>query len=111
MLDSRGPIEYNGIVIESAQLFRRLGFLSVPGSAGLPGRKKQRRHERKDRMSRFIPREKLSRKARKLLDQERRATWAFPPVTRKVESKKLYSRKKKSHDRYDDYGMGFPFAS
>jgi len=28
-------------------------------------------------------------------------------VTKKVESKKLYNRKRKAHDRYDDYGMGF----
>ena len=57
-------------------------------------------------MKRFIPREKLGKKARKQLDSEQRATWAFSPVTKKVESKKLYNRKKKPHDRYDDYGMG-----
>ena len=58
-------------------------------------------------MKRFIPREKLGKKARKQLDSERRATWTFSPVTKKVDSKKLYNRRKKSHDRYDDYGMGF----
>ena len=58
-------------------------------------------------MKRFVPREKLGKKARKLIDSERRATWAFSPVTKKVESRKLYNRKKKSHDRCDDYGMGF----
>ena len=58
-------------------------------------------------MKRFVPREKLGKKARKQLDSEQRATWAFSPVTKKVESKKLYNRKRKSHDRYDDYGMGF----
>lgn len=36
-----------------------------------------------------------------------RPTWAFSPVTKKVESKKHYSRKRKAHDRYDDCGMGF----
>ncbi len=61
-------------------------------------------------MKRFVPREKLGKKARKQLDSEQRATWAFSPVTKKVESKKLYNRKRKSHDRYDDYGMGFMFA-
>ena len=60
-------------------------------------------------MKRFIPREKLAKKARKQLDSEQRATWAFAPVTKKIESKKLYNRKRKSHDRYDDYGMGFLF--
>ena len=58
-------------------------------------------------MKRFVPREKLGKKARKQLDSEQRATWTFSPVTKKVESKKLYNRKRKSHDRYDDYGMGF----
>ena len=61
-------------------------------------------------MKKFIPREKLGKKARKRLDGERRAIWAFSPATRKVESKKLYDRKKRSHDRYDDYGMGSSFA-
>ena len=58
-------------------------------------------------MKRFIPRKKLGKKTRKQLDSEQRTTWAFSPVTKKVESKKLYNRKRKSHDRYDDYGMGF----
>ena len=58
-------------------------------------------------MNKFVPREKLGKKARKLLDSEQRATWAFSPVTKKVASKKLYNRRKKSHDRYDDYVMGF----
>ena len=46
---------------------------------------------------RFIPRDKLSKKARKLLDRERRAGWGLSPVTRRVESKKRYNRKHKSH--------------
>ena len=64
----------------------------------------------KDFMKKFIPKEKLGKKARKQLDTEQRSTWAFSPVTKKVESKKLYNRKRKAHDRYDDYGMGFSFA-
>lgn len=62
-------------------------------------------------MKKFIPREKLGRKARKQLDGERRATWSFSPVTKKVESKKRYSRKQKNHDRDDDCGMVFLYAS
>ena len=58
-------------------------------------------------MKKFIPKEKLGKKARKQLDTKQRSTWAFSPVTKKVESKKLYNRKRKAHDRYDDYGMGF----
>ena len=61
-------------------------------------------------MKKFIPKEKLGKKARKQLDSEQRTTWAFSPVTKKVESKKLYNRKRKAHDRYDDYGMGFSYG-
>ena len=45
-------------------------------------------------MPKFIPREKLGKKARRALDAEKRATWSFSPVTRKVENKKHYDRKK-----------------
>ncbi len=58
-------------------------------------------------MKPFIPREKLSKKARKALDRQQRTLWQYSPVTKTMESKKLYNRKKKSHARYDDYGMGF----
>ena len=30
--------------------------------------------------------------------------WAFSPVTRKVDGKKNYNRKKTSRNRYDEYG-------
>ena len=48
-------------------------------------------------MAKFISRKKLSKKARKELDSQKRATWAFSPATKKVESKKLYNRKKSAH--------------
>ena len=48
-------------------------------------------------MDRFISRKKLGKKARRALDRQRRATWSFSPTTRKVESKKRYSRK--AHER------------
>ena len=53
-------------------------------------------------MKKFIPKEKLGKKALKQLDSEQRTTWTFSPVTKKVESKKLYNRKRKAHDRYRD---------
>lgn len=56
-------------------------------------------------MPKFIPREKLGKKARRALDAERRATWGFSPVTRKVENKKHYDRKKSAHVWKDDFGM------
>ena len=61
-------------------------------------------------MRRFIPKEKLGKKARKRLDSQQRTTWALSPVTKKVESKKLYNRKRKAHDRHDDDGMGFSYG-
>ena len=61
-------------------------------------------------MKKFIPREKLGKKARKRLDSGKRAAWSFSPVTRKIESGKLYNRRKKAHDRYGDYGMGSLFV-
>ena len=56
-------------------------------------------------MPKFIPREKLGKKARRALDAEKRATWGFTPVTRKVENKKHYDRKKSAHVWKDDFGM------
>ena len=56
-------------------------------------------------MPKFIPREKLGKKARRALDAEKRATWGFSPVTRRVESKKHYDRRKNAHVWKDDFGM------
>ena len=56
-------------------------------------------------MAKFISREKLSKKARKERDNQKRAVWAFSPTTRKVESKKLYNRKKSAHVWKDDFSM------
>ena len=55
-------------------------------------------------MAKFVPREKMSRKARKELDRKRRVTWDFSPSTKIVASKKVYSRKKNAYDR-DEYGI------
>ena len=55
-------------------------------------------------MARFVPKEKLSKKAQKELNRQRRTMWDFRPVTKTVDSKKLYNRKKNARDRYDDYG-------
>ena len=62
-------------------------------------------------MAKFIPKGKLSKKAQKELNRQRRVTWEFSPVTKTFESKKLYNRKKNSCDRYEDYGIGvFQFS-
>ena len=61
-------------------------------------------------MAKFIPKGKLSKKAQKELNRQRRVTWGFSPVTKTVDSRKIYSRKKKAQNR-DDYGLGFFYAS
>ena len=60
-------------------------------------------------MARFIPKEKLSKKAQKELNRQRRVTWDFSPVTKAVDSRKIYSRKRKAQNR-DDYGLSFYFS-
>ena len=62
-------------------------------------------------MARFVPKGKMSKKAQKELNRQRRVTWGFSPVTKTVESKKRYNRKKNSCDRNEDYGIGvFQFS-
>ena len=56
-------------------------------------------------MAKFVSREKLSKKARKGLDNQKRTVWAFSPTMKKVESKKLYNRKKSARAWKDDFGM------
>lgn len=60
-------------------------------------------------MAKFVSREKLSKKARKELDHQRRTTWDFSPVTKKVESKKLYNRKRAQRLNRDD-SSAVPFT-
>lgn len=43
-------------------------------------------------MKGMVPREKMSRKARKELDRKKRNTWTVNPVTRVRESGKAYDR-------------------
>ena len=45
-------------------------------------------------MTKFVAESKMSKKARKELNAQRRATWGFSPVTKKVESRKVYNRKR-----------------
>lgn len=52
-------------------------------------------------MKPFVAREKMSKKARRELDSQRRAGWNISPVTRRAENKKAYSRKRKLHSECD----------
>ncbi len=55
-------------------------------------------------MEKFIPYEKLSKKARAEKNKQRRKSWGeLNPITRKSESKKLYSRKRT--ERYENDGF------
>ena len=57
-------------------------------------------------MAKFVSRGKLSKKAQKELNRQRRVTWGFSTVTKTVDSRKIYSRKRKAQNRDDD-GLSF----
>ncbi len=57
-------------------------------------------------MAGFVPKKKLSKKAQKELNRQRRRMWDFSPVTKTVESRKVYNRKRNARDRYEDSGTG-----
>ena len=57
-------------------------------------------------MAGFVPKDKLSKKARKILNSQRRTMWDFSPVTKTVDSRKRYNRKKNARERYDDCSAG-----
>ncbi|MDD3919933.1 MAG: hypothetical protein PHO41_01965 [Eubacteriales bacterium] len=44
-------------------------------------------------MERFIPKEKLSKKAKRALAAKQRQTWLISPVSRKSTNQKAYTRK------------------
>ena len=60
-------------------------------------------------MKKFIPREKLGKKAKRQLDREARVVWQFSPAPRRVESKKKYDRKRSPKRFYDDGGDLFSY--
>ncbi len=60
-------------------------------------------------MSRFIPREKMGKREKRTLDKAKRVVWeGVSPVTRTIENKKRYDRKRTPR-RYDDDGTGLFF--
>jgi hypothetical protein len=67
-------------------------------------------------MEKFIPKEKLSKKAHNQLNKARRGTWgSLNPITRKAENKKAYNRQKVQRESesyfpvepFDLYKYGF----
>ena len=63
-------------------------------------------------MNRFLTYEKMGKREKRALDNAKRLSWeGVKPVTRTVENKKIYNRKKSPH-RYEDDGTGiFLFVS
>lgn len=57
--------------------------------------------------TRFIPKEKLSKKARRELNAARRTLWIVSPISKKVKSKKVYNRKKSARLYREDTGRIF----
>lgn len=59
-------------------------------------------------MKKHVPYDKLSKKAKKAVDRKERGQWGdIRPVTRRIESEKLYNRKKLPHIGHDDAGASF----
>lgn len=55
-------------------------------------------------MRKFIPYEKLGKKAKKKLNEAKRGSWqGVNPVTRRTENKKAYNRKKIGPENEADY--------
>lgn len=61
-------------------------------------------------MEKFIPYEKLSKKAKRELDQKKRKSWnGINPITRKPQNPKAYNRRKAQ--KYDDsYSVPFIYS-
>ena len=57
----------------------------------------------------FVPKEKLSKKAKRELDRKKRQLWAISPVTRRSENRKRDDRKRRY--RIDDDGTASFFYS
>ena len=53
-------------------------------------------------MKAFVPYEKLSKKQKREIDKAKRATWGeVVPVTKRIDSAKIYNRKKHQRGGFD----------
>ena len=63
-------------------------------------------------MKKFVPYDKMSPKQRKEIDRRRRGDWgAISPVSRRVESAKVYNRSKARRWKNETDGGVFLFAA
>lgn len=58
-------------------------------------------------MQKYVSYAKLSKRKRKELDRQKRATWTASPVTRKPKNSKAYDRKKAPRPGDPDAGFCF----
>lgn len=108
------PVRIRGVPVSSPRHARRQNrqrhYIIAFFSAQERRRKEvfSSRLKGRDCMStRFIPKEKLSKKARRELNAARRTLWVVSPISKKVESKKVYNRKKSARLYRDDTGRIF----
>ena len=64
------------------------------------------RNMKGESMKKLIPRDKLSKKEKRALDQKQRRTWDQPPVTRVIPNKKKIEEAKKPRPGREDAGWG-----
>ena len=62
-------------------------------------------------MKQFVPRDKMSKRQKKMLDKQKRAIWSIKPTTKIVKSKKVYDRKKqpRNYEPYDSEAVAIYF--
>ena len=58
-------------------------------------------------MKNFISYSKLSKKAKRAYDAERRKNWSINPVTRKPDNPGIYHRKRMQFKNLEDYELYF----
>ena len=108
------PVRIRGVPVSSPRHARRQNRQRHYIIAFFPAQERRRKEVFSSRLkgrdcmsTRFIPKEKLSKKARRELNAARRTLWVVSPVSKKVESKKVYNRKKSARLYHDDTGRIF----
>lgn len=60
--------------------------------------------EEEMRVKKFVSKDKLSKKAKKALNREKRVEWAFKPISRVIPNKKKEAQKKLRPEKHDPDG-------
>ena len=58
-------------------------------------------------MRKYVSKEKLTKKAQKALNREKRVEWAFKPISRVIPNKKKDAESKLHHGKGEDAGWSF----